>query len=385
MPDPDLDPSPGDRNQATDPEHDGPSRGPIALIKQLRSEGFTAIDASEHEPLGQVGAGRQPHGLVVDPSGRFGYVPYAGSNEVEVIDLDALAVADRTDRVGAAPVGAALTRTGRYLLVSTYGDLPESGRPGIAVVRADSDTIGYVDELPVGKAAGIVVGPRNDCWIALRERDEVVRIAGSPPFSELSRIEVPESPQDLAYASDYGLLAVNCVDGDAVTFVDALSADVVGSVPAPNPRDGTAVPACGRWFVGDTDGDGMTAIDLGAIRSGPTDERVAEHVPLGTATAFSDVTPDGTLLAVDAYEDDRVTFLDPAALDAVARIDVGPTPRHPRFSPDGRTCYVQSVDGDTVTVIDVTAVRTGGQDPIAATIDLPEGAGPAGCFRTDRR
>lgn len=189
-----------------------PVAEPLALVRHLRSEGVTVIDANRHEPLAQVGAGRKPHALAVHPGGRRGYVPYVGSNTLEVIDVDA--------------------------------------------VRA-----GNGDRL---------------------------------------------------------------VDAARVTF--------------------------------------------------------------GTPTACADATPDGALLAIDAYEDDRVTFLDPATLDVVARVRTGETLHHPQCSADSQICYVPNTDTNTVTVLDTQALREGdGHAPIVTTIDLPEGSAPSGCFRTDRR
>ncbi|WP_226483311.1 hypothetical protein [Natrinema amylolyticum] len=358
--------------------------GPLALVKHLRGEGLTAIDAATHEPLERIGDGRQPHALAVRPGGRWAYVPYMGSNALEIVDLWTLSVADRVDEVGTAPVGAVLTRTGRYLFVSTYGGLPDDDQPGLAVFRTADERVDRVARLPVGKAAGLAVDADNDVWVALRDDDELLRIGGTPPFNVLDRFAVGAGPQDLAHEPTRGLLGVNNADGDSVTVVDTHAATVLGTVPAPNPRGGTAVPGSDRWIVGDTEGDGITVVDLEAVRRGDLESAVADRVPLGTPTAFPDVTPDGSLLAVDAYDDDRVAFLDPSSLGVVARVETGPTPRHPRFSADGRVCYVPSVDADTVTVVDVDDVRAGDPDPIAATIDVSEGAAPAGCFRTDR-
>ncbi|ELZ15059.1 hypothetical protein C478_05919 [Natrinema thermotolerans DSM 11552] len=358
--------------------------GPLALVKHLRGEGLTVIDAATHEPLGRIGDGRQPHALAVRPGGRWAYVPYMGSNALEILDCWTLSVADRVDEVGTAPVGAVLSRTGRYLFVSTYGGLPGDDRPGLAVFRTAGERIEPVAELPIGKAAGLAVDADNDVWVALRDDDELLRIGATPPFDVLDRFAVGAGPQDLAHEPTRGLLGANNADGDSVTVVDTLEATVLGTVPAPNPRGGTAVPGSDRWVVGDTEDDGLTVVDLESVRRGETDATATDRVSLGTPTAFPDVTPDGSLLAVDAYDDDRVAFLDPASLDVVARVETGSTPRHPRFSADGRVCYVPSVDADTVTVVDVDGVRAGDSNPIAATIDVPDGAAPAGCFRTDR-
>ena len=77
-----------------------PAATPLALVKQLRGDGFTVVDAARHESLGQVGTGRQPHAVVLHPAGRWAYAPYMGSNTLEVIDLQRLSVAARLDDVG---------------------------------------------------------------------------------------------------------------------------------------------------------------------------------------------------------------------------------------------------------------------------------------------
>lgn len=367
-----------------------PVARPLALVKHLRGEGCTVIDAGRHEPLAQVGSGRQPHALAVHPAGRWGYLPYMGSNTLEVVDLWSLDVTARIGRgeLGTAPLGASLTRTGEFLLVSCYGALPDHDEPGLTVFATDaSGSITQADQLPLGKAGGVVVDVRNDIWVALNEANEVLRLAGEPPFEVRDRFDVPGDPQDMAYAPAYGLLGVNNVEDGSVTFLDTLAGEVRDTIEAPNPRGGTAVPAADRWFVGDTDGDGITAIDLSALphSSGESHGDARVHIELGTPTAFTDATPDGTLLVVDAYEDKRVTFIDPSSLDIVARVETGESPHHPRFSADGQVCYVPNVDADTVTVLDTASVRDDGEASVITTIEFPDGSAPSGCFRTDRR
>jgi protein NirF len=381
------DATPGDAGADSDARR---AAAPLAVVKHLHGEGFTVVDAARHERLGTVGVGRQPHTLAVHPGGRWGYVPYMASNDLEVVDLWTLSVVDRlAAEAGTAPVGAALSNTGEYLFVSCYGALPGTDTPGLAVFETGGGSdLALVDELPVGQAGGVVVDPANDVWVALKSEDAVVRLSGDAPFGERDRFAVPGRPQDLAYAPGYGLLAANSAAGDSVTFFDALAGARLATVPAPNPRGGTAVPAADRWVVGNTDGDGVTAIDLAAVRDGASDAAdAATRVPLGTPTAFTDARPDGRLLAVDAYEDDRVAFLDPASLDVAARVRTGGTPHHPRFSADGSTCYVPNEDDDTVTVLDTSGPVADGDADVTHVTDVPvpEGAAPSGCYRTDRR
>jgi YVTN family beta-propeller protein len=360
----------------------------FGLVKHLRGEGFTVVDTSRDEVVGAVGRGRQPHTVAVHPNGRWGYVPYMASNSLEVIDLWSPEVASENHDVGTAPVGATVTRTGNYLFVSSYGELPNEDAPGLAVFETDDEGgVSRVAELPVGKAAGVIVDAANDVWVALNEACQVVRLDGQPPFEELDRFSVPGDPQDTSFSREYGLLGVNNVEDGSVTFFDTLGAQRLATVEAPNPRGGTAAPAARRWFVGNTEGDGITVVDLENVREADGEflDDATETVETGSSTAFTDVRPDGRLLVVDAYDDDRVTFLDPGSLELVQKIRTGGTPHHPRFSVDGRRCYVPNEDDDTVSVLD-----TGGtvhEDTVSKVneIQLPDGVAPSGFFLTDRR
>ncbi|MFC7045944.1 YncE family protein [Halobacteriaceae archaeon GCM10025711] len=252
-------------------------------MKNLRGEGFTVVDAETHERVGELGSGKHPHAVAVHPGGRWAFVPFMTSGTVEVVDLRALAVTDTTDAVGEAPVGAAVTRGGRYLFVTSYGPLPGRVAPGITVFETDAGhgSLSLVDHLPVGKAAGVVVDAANTVWVALKDENAIVRLDGTPPFAERDRFPVAADPQDVAYSQAYGLLGVNGVDAGRVTFVDTLDGELLADVPAPNPRGGTAVPAHDRWFVSDTDGDGLTVVDLDAVRRGSGGASAVERITQG--------------------------------------------------------------------------------------------------------
>ncbi|MFB6084027.1 MAG: beta-propeller fold lactonase family protein [Halorientalis sp.] len=353
--------------------------GPLALIKHLREEGFTALDAATGEPLGTVGTGRQPHAVVVHPSGRWAYVPYMGSGTIEVVDLQELSVTTTVEAI-TAPVGAALA--GDRLLVGTYGPLPGVTAPGLAVFETDATTgdLRLVDELELGRCAGIVVDGTGGVWAALKEDDTVVRLsADGDDLSVRERIHVPAGPQGMRYAPEYDIVGVDCVEGDAVAFLEADGGGLLGVVDAPNPRSGAVVPDHDRWFVSDTEGDGLTVVDLATMG----DDTITDRVFLGTPTAFTDARPDGSLVVADAEDDDRVTFLDPAGPTVVSRVQTGERPHHARFTADGETCYVPNAGADTVSVLDVTDRA----DAVERTAEISvfEGAAPSGCYLTDRR
>jgi protein NirF len=375
---------------ATTDHRGGPIAQPLAVVKHLRGDGLSILDAHQHDHLGHVGAGRQPHSLALHPNQRWLYVPYMGSNSLEVIDKWTLSVQRTLDEseTGTAPVGAEVTRNGAYLFISTYGDLPEEHTPGLAVFEITQDgNVEPIAQLPIGKAAGLAIDIKNNVWVALNDADQVLHIRGEPPFQTLDTFSVPGDPQDIVYSPGYGLLGINNVEAGCVCFIDTLDQSMLGTTPAAHPRGGSIDPTVDQWFVGNTEGDGITAIDLDCVRPA-TKQRMrnaSNQIPLGTATAFTDVIPGGGVLVVDAYDNDRVTFVDTGTFESTTQIQTGGSPHHPRFSGDGRTCYVPSIDADTVTVIDTHAIKHSPEDvAVESVIDCPSGSGPSSCFRTDR-
>ncbi|EMA27341.1 beta-propeller fold lactonase family protein [Halobiforma nitratireducens] len=373
-----------------------PAETDLAFVKLMRDTGVAVIDVDAGTHVATVGDGRHPHGLAFHPGGRWVSIAFAGSSTIQTVDRRSLSVLDRTETVGTAPIGIEYARDGRYLFVTGYGELPGADEPGLTVLRAEDErrpgernssdpSLELLATRRIGKCAGAVVDRSNDLWIALKDDDAVVRLDAEPPFEMRDRLEVPGDPQDLAYAPELGLLGVNNVDDGSVSFVDVDRRTLVGTVDAPNPRGGVASVEHGRWLVGDTEGDGVTVIDLGDDAGSDAGPELVEQRSLATPTAFPDVTPDGEYAVVDAYEDDRVTFLEVASLEVVARVETGPEPRHPRFGADGRRCYVPNVSGDSFSVLDTEPLfrTTDGPPTVERTVDLPEDSAPSSCFLTE--
>ncbi len=357
-----------------------PSTPPYTLVKHLRASGFSVIDTTTHDRLGTVGGGRQPHAMVVHPAGRWAYVPYMATGTVEVLDLRGPSVV-ATITAGTGPVGAALSRGGSFLIVGTYGPLPERSTPGLQLFKTNPTTGELVptSQFTLGTCAGMTRTSGNNIWVALKDQQAVVRLAG-PPFSVREPIEVPAGPQGLTAMPEYGLIGVDCVGANTVALIDESAGEVVDTAPAPNPRGGPIVAGVDRWFVADTEGDGVTVVDIH-----PQKHAIDTHrISLGTPTAFIDAAPDGACLVVDAYEDDRIAVLDPVSLETLARPQVGGVPRHPQFAPDSRRCYVPAIETDTVTVLDLDGLP-GGTISRIEEIAVPAGAAPSGCYFTDRR
>lgn len=355
----------------------------LAFVKLMRGTGFAAIDVVRETNISTVGEGRHPHGLAVHPTGRWVYLAYASSGTVEVVDTRTLKIIDRTTAVGTAPIGIECSRDGRHVFVTAYGGLPEDEEPGLSILRTNARGNGIlepVEHRPLGTCAGIVTDATGGLWIALKDANELVRLDSSPSFDVTDRIPVPGDPQDVAYEPTYRLLGVNNVADGSVSFVDVRERRVQATVDGPNPRSGAVSPLTDRWFVADTEDDGVTVVDVGDDEP----SRVG-RISLGTPTAFVDVAPGGEYIVIDAYDDNRVTFVDTRALEVVARVETGETPRHPRFAADGQRCYVPNVDDDSVAVLDTAPLYDGGNTPtVQARIAVPEDSAPSSCFLTER-
>ncbi len=92
----------------------------------------------------------KPKGVVVHPNGQWAYVANGGSNDVAVIDVQALKVAAFIP-VGTRPWGLGITRDGKKLYVAN--GVSES----VSVIDTASQKV--VATIPVGKAPwGVAVG-----------------------------------------------------------------------------------------------------------------------------------------------------------------------------------------------------------------------------------
>lgn len=357
------------------PAHPTASAEPLALVKLMRGDAVAVVAPERGECLATVGSGEHPHAVAVDPSGRWAYLVFAGSGTVEVLDLESRSIVAH-ETVGTGPIGASLSADGGRLFVTSYGNLRRADEPGVTVLETTpaSGTPTVTREIPLGKAAGSAVDTAGGLWVALKTADEVARVDTA---SELvtDRIEVPAAPQDVTYAPADGLLGVNCVDGEAVAFIDIDRRELLETVPTPAPRGGAVSAVHDRWLVGDTDGDGVTVVDIGGDVPTP-----AGRTELGTPTAFVDVHPTGEYAVVDAYDDDRIAFLRLPDGEVLTRVTVGETPRHPRFSPDGTRCYVPSVDDDHLAVVDTASLSATDRPPRTTDrVPLPADSAPSSC------
>src|SRR2546426_11859362 len=93
---------------------------PKAYVGLFKDDAVAVIDTTQNKVLGTIAVPKGPHGLVITPDGRKGYVSSDGAATVSVIDTAADRVGVSID-VGANPHGLALSGDGSRGLVSGWG------------------------------------------------------------------------------------------------------------------------------------------------------------------------------------------------------------------------------------------------------------------------
>jgi YVTN family beta-propeller protein len=81
--------------------------GMLVLLSDSGGDEVIVIDAASRKERKRIKVGKQPEGLLIEPSNARAYVATSGSNVVDVIDLKALEVVSHIDSGGKDPDGLA--------------------------------------------------------------------------------------------------------------------------------------------------------------------------------------------------------------------------------------------------------------------------------------
>ena len=81
--------------------------GALVLVTDPGGDEVIVIDAASRKERKRIKVGKQPEGLLMEPSGARAYVATSGSNAVDVIDLKTLEVVSHIDTGGKDPDGLA--------------------------------------------------------------------------------------------------------------------------------------------------------------------------------------------------------------------------------------------------------------------------------------
>ncbi|MBM7805571.1 serine/threonine-protein kinase [Geodermatophilus bullaregiensis] len=267
-----------------------------------------------------------PGFLAVAPNGRYAYIAHRAEGIVSVLDLNSLGVVSRI-RIEAGPP--------QFITFS-----PDGSRAYVTVSNADYtvNAVAFLDTTTNRVIQSVPVGLR--------------------PFAP-------------ATSPDGRLLYVPLHNEGRVQVLDTTSGTQVASYTVPANPHWIAVSADGRTgYAANHESDVMSVLDLADAG------RVLQQIPAGDSPHSVAISPDGSLVAVVAYDSSELRLLDTASGE-VRTLPIGLRPQDVSWAADGRHLYTADVEGDTMSVVDteileVTASPTTGNSPTSVAVS-PDG------------
>jgi serine/threonine-protein kinase len=259
-----------------------------------------------------------PGFLAVAPNGRYAYIAHRDAGVVSVLDTTSLEV-NATIAIEAGPP--------QFITFSPTGD-----RAYVTVYNADytRNAVVFVDTASNEVTATVEVGLR--------------------PFAP-------------ATSPDGGLLFIPLHNEGRVEVLDTETAREIDSYEVPPNPHWIAIDAQGALaYTANHESDVLSVLDL-------TDGgRVLGTVPAGDSPHSVAISPDGSRVAVVAFDSSEVRVIDTATNEVLATGPVGARPQDVTWAPDGARFYTADVDGGTMSV--VTA------DTLTVTASVPAGESP---------
>ncbi|WP_369253650.1 protein kinase domain-containing protein [Geodermatophilus amargosae] len=268
-----------------------------------------------------------PGFMAIAPDGRYAYIAHRAQGFVSVLDLTSQSSSSQIPIPAGPPQFITFSPDGSRAYVTVYDD-PNSVH---AVVVVDTTT------------------------------NEV-----------LQTIEVGLRPYAPATSPDGRWLYVPLHNEGRVQVVDTTTGEAVDSYTVPENPHWIAVSADGgRAYTANHESGVLSVLDL-------TDRgRVVQEIPAGVAPHSVAISPDGSRVAVVAFDSSEAFLVDTATNTTVGSGGVGARPQDVTWAPDGRRFYTADVDGDTMSVVDaqtlrVTAAPVTGDGPTSVAVS-PDG------------
>ncbi len=297
--------------------------------------------------------------LAAQPAGATGlaFVVNSGGASISIVDMGAEKEVRRIPALR-EPHHLALSPDGRELLVGdTVGNELLFLDPATGVVKrrtpvADPYQLGFS---PDGRWLTVNGLARNqvDVYDAA-----TMRLAKRFPLSSM--------PSHLAYAPDSSMVYVSLQGTDRLAAIDLTRMAVVWDVPVGK------TPAGVMWHLGKILVADMGADDIAVVD--PIDGRVERRIHVGKGAHQLFLSPDGSLIYVNARVDGSTTALDARTLEVKRVYKIPGGPDCIDFAPDGKL-WITRRWAEKVAVLDP---KTGATD----TIDV--GRSPHGIFLNTR-
>jgi serine/threonine-protein kinase len=275
-----------------------------------------------------------PGYIELTPNGRQAWIAHRDTGVVSVLDVTSDKVVGQLRIPAGPPQFVAFCPDGRHAYVSVY----TMGADG----RADSS------------------------------RPHVVAVLDTASISQVAEIPVGRRPFASDCSTDGQVLAVPSHDDGVVDFIDTNTYQVVDTIRVPANPHWVTHDGEGRWWTANHESNVVTRIDEDTYSTHPI-VLTADGAPPGLSPHSLAVSPDGTLLAVVAFDSDQLWLIDPRSSEEKV-VGVIPTaghgPQDVAWAPDGKHLYTTDVDSDIVSVIDpatrtVTAYPPTGDGPVS--------------------
>jgi YVTN family beta-propeller protein len=161
-----------------------------------------------------------------------------------------------------------------------------------------------------------------------------------------SSLALAPGPANLVVSPDGQRAYVAHADSGMISVVDLAAWQVSASYAAPGSPFGLALAGADRLYVGDWNGESVHELDA-------ANGAVLRSAKIGKAPAHLVATPNGRQLLAVAREENTVTILDVATLQARATLAVERAPFALAVAPDGSHAVVANAQAGSVSTVDL--------------------------------
>jgi PQQ-dependent catabolism-associated beta-propeller protein len=283
------------------------------FVTNERSDDVTVISAESGTVLKTIAVGKRPRGVVVSSDGKRAYVANSNSDSLSVLDTSSLEVVGSI-AAGRDPEGLTFNREGTLLYVVNEND------SGVTVIDVASSKV--VKKIEVGTEPETAVASPDGRWIAVsNETSNDVHLIDTATQAVVKKIPVPKNPRGMRFTADSRRLFVASEQAHVVSIVNLDTMSVEKSAPTGGSRPvDIAFSRDGKraWVTHGESGD-VRVVD-------PATLNVLSTIAVGPRAWWTALTPDGSRLYVTVGRAGEVAVIDTAAGQVVGRIPAGKLP-----------------------------------------------------------
>ena len=274
--------------------------------------------------------------------------------------------------MAASPHEVAVTRDGRWALVTEYGDQGTVGHSVKVLDLATNTVARTIDLAPHTRPHDVEFLPGDTAFVVTSETSRMLLVVGFRSGRILKTLPTgrPGSHMLALTADGRRVFSGNIPTGDATAF-DLTTGAATDTIPLVAASEGIAVSPDGRHlWAGSRSKDSVVVVDVASGR------RLAAFAAPGTPYRVT-MAADGRRAVVSTPEAGVIRVYDAVALRELGTVATPGGPVGGAITPDGRTMYVALHETGRVAVVDLDGLRVAGH--------LDVGAGPDGVGVAVRR